>query len=159
MKNNHRWIWLILVIMLAVFFKWQSGGFYGADKRPVYEEFVLKSKSDCDVTRQPCSARSKQIEVALQFHEQPSGLKAFPVSISVKGLKQPQAAKMLLQFSMSGMDMGQLRQVLKWDESAKRWHGQVILPICSTGRRDWKVELELISDKRIYLAKFAFVVK
>jgi len=159
LKNNRRWVFLFVVALVAVFFQWRGGGYYGDDKRPVYQEHVLKTDAGCDVARQPCTARLDKVAIVLTFSEQPSGLKVFPVQVSIKGLKQPQTAKLSLTFSMKGMDMGQVRQLLKWNKEKQYWQGQSILPICSTGRRDWRVSLELMSDKTIYLADFSFVVK
>ena len=158
-KNNHRWLWLILVAVLAFFIQLTGGRFYGKDKRPVYQEILLKPAAGCDIAKQPCTARSDQVAVTLAFAEQPSGLKVFPVQVSARGLKHPETARLTLVFTMSGMDMGQVKQVLKWNQQKQQWQGQSILPICSTGRRDWNVRLELISKEVIYLADFSFVVK
>jgi hypothetical protein len=53
---------------------------------------------------------------------------------------------------MPNMDMGFNRFDLR-QQADETWQGQALLPVCSMGRRDWRVTVEVIG-KRSYVGEF-----
>lgn len=65
-------------------------------------------------------------------------LKPFIVHIVDKDNAIQQAK---VQFEMKAMDMGINQYVFKKDDDS--WQADVVIPICTTGRRDWLVEFDI----------------
>lgn len=88
--------------------------------------------------------------VKVRFSRPPQLLTPMQIEVDAVG-----AAKVAASFQMSDMDMGVNRYVLRPDAAARRWSGQVILPVCVAGRSDWLLTVDV--DGREY--RFAFVVE
>lgn len=149
---------LIIVIMLGVawFLSLRDGG-SGLPTGPVYEQVRLQGDPQCDVSAAPCVKSAKGMRLTLALLDKPSGLRPFPVQVTTEASDALQITHVKLIFSMTGMHMGDLKQSLR--REGDQWVGQAILPICTSGRSDWQVQVEVIADKTIYLADYAFTLK
>jgi hypothetical protein len=66
----------------------------------------------------------------------------------------PPVRELQLEFTMSAMDMGQNRYRLLPEGNG--WVGLVTLPICTTGRGDWRVTVRALGEERQWEAVFPF---
>lgn len=84
----------------------------------------------------------------LRFTPQPEALRPFQAELVVN---EPIAGA-LLDFDMAGMEMGvnevELQPAAARQKPAQgqRWLGKVVLPVCSSGRRDWLARLEIDTE-------------
>lgn len=75
-------------------------------------------------------------------------MRPFDVSIRLAGFKEP-PARVELSFRMSDMYMGDNRYSLSRAPDGS-WSGRVILPICTTRRLDWLVDVSLgLADETV----------
>lgn len=156
--NKRNTVILLVTSLLAAYLHFQQNGLF-QKKLDVYEQISLLSKSGCDVTRTPCPAFDGNISILLTLGDMPVGLKSFPVDVLIEGLNQYEVKKVIVSFAMKNMFMGKQQKTLKWNAAVKKWQGMAILPICSTGRRDWYVTVEVIVDGIIYLAGYNFTLQ
>lgn len=112
----------------------------------------IQSSDICDPTLKACRIVVDSHFVSLKFLQQASALKAFPVLVTtdIKNLQQ-----VGLRFYMRGMSMGyNTFELQKMD--AGQWQSDIILPVCSTGSKDWHVELQLLFENRLVISDFYF---
>jgi len=152
---------LIIVIMVGVawFLSIRQGRFADDAEYAQYEQIRLQGDNHCDVTSAACIKAGDDMRMSLALLDKPSGLRPFPVQVSIESPQSLQAAKVKLLFSMTDMQMGDLKQTLAQDNDSGHWMGNAILPICTSGRSDWHVQVEVIIEKKIYLADYQFVLK
>jgi hypothetical protein len=72
---------------------------------------------------------------SVRFDHQPDALKPFQISV-----EWPDVSEVHASFQMHGMQMGFNRYRLVQQEPG-RWQGEVMLPACIQGRKDWLVVL------------------
>ncbi len=156
---NQRSVLIILMMLLIAYFLQLREGYFSVDRQStVYLQQQLVVDRDCDVTQGKCNSSRDELRLSLALLEQPGALQSFPAEVNVEGLGSPEHLDIGLVFSMKGMDMGDLRQKLVFDRQTKTWRGQVILPICSTGRRDWLARVDVINGDTIYTAAYEFTL-
>lgn len=85
-------------------------------------------------------------QASLRFDRQPDALKPFRISAEWPGTHEVHAS-----FRMQGMEMGFNRYKLVEAEPG-RWRGEVMLPACIQGRKDWLVVLS--ADGKRYALPF-----
>lgn len=73
----------------------------------------------------------------------PAPLQSFEVSVQVA-----RAREVALEFNMQGMEMGPNRYRLSQHDGY--WRGRVTLPACVSGRRDWRMIVE-VDGRRVAL--------
>lgn len=73
---------------------------------------------------------------SVRFSAQPAPMEAFGVQVTAPG-----AARVSAEFQMVGMDMGFNRYDLRPENGT--FGAEVTLPVCVSGRRDWKLFLEI----------------
>lgn len=120
------------------------------------QAILLNADPACNPSDQPCTIGDTALTVTLNLAEQISPLKAFPVSVSLTGTVAAMANQVTIDFSMIGMNMGINRFALH-RQIDNLWQGQALLPVCSMGRRDWQVTVEIASNTS-YLARFNLIV-
>jgi hypothetical protein len=76
-----------------------------------------------------------------------------PFAIELETPEEVDAAG--VDFSMVDMDMGLNRYRLVRGEDGL-WRGNAMLPVCTTGRRDWLATVEIADDGTAYAAEFFF---
>jgi hypothetical protein len=85
-------------------------------------------------------------EASIRFDRQPDALKPFRIAVS-----WPEAREVHASFQMRGMEMGFNRYKLVEAEPGK-WLGEVMLPACIQGRKDWLVIVS--ADGKTYALPF-----
>lgn len=103
---------------------------------------VIKTK--CRIDLAPCELtdEANTFKVTVQGEIKP--LKKFSVKLTDKnGLLETANVKL----SMKDMDMG--KNIFSFEKVQQDlWNADVIIPVCTTGRRDWEMELELSSKAK-----------
>lgn len=107
----------------------------------------------CHPLEQTCTVQIASGTLALHITGPVAALQAFPVAVRVDSATPPE--RVSVRFDMVGMDMGSNRFVLQ--PTAGVWQGQAVLPVCSAGRQDWQVTVEVIGAPA-YTAVFALTV-
>ncbi len=105
----------------------------------------------CDPSQTLCSAGDGERRLALRLQGPVTGLRPFRVELVAAGMKVREAQ---LEFTMPDMDMGQNRYRLLPEGNG--WVGLVTLPICTTGRSDWRVTVRVLGDEQQWEAGFRF---
>ena len=85
-------------------------------------------------------------EASIRFDRQPDALKPFHIAVLWPGAREVRAS-----FQMHGMEMGFNRYKLVEAEPGK-WRGEVMLPACIQGRKDWLVVVN--ADGKQYALPF-----
>lgn len=83
--------------------------------------------------------RSKMAQ--LRFSHPPKALQAFTIT-----LQAPDARQVTAEFQMQQMEMGPNRYTFMTDK-AGQFVAHVTLPVCVTGRRDWKLHLQIDTQR------------
>lgn len=94
-----------------------------------------------------CSFNHHGAPASVRFASQPAPMEAFGVRVTAPG-----AARVSAEFQMVGMDMGFNRYDLHAGADGA-FAAQVTLPVCVSGRRDWKLYLEI--DGTRYMLPFS----
>ncbi len=113
----------------------------------------LLGQVDCQTGQ--CLLQAQQMAVALHLPDHIKPLQPFTVSIALDTNLAVDAVK--VNFVMPGMDMGENRYVFSRGAEGD-WTGQPMLPICVTGRSDWRAKLEVEAEGVVYQAWFDFVI-
>ena len=112
----------------------------------------------CNITQGFCSAVLGGTRLQLRIGPGVSALKPFPIQVRAEGVDKEKVRNVIVSYSMKGMDMGPNRTTLK-PTTRMQWEGSSVLPVCTSGRSDWLAEVQLIEDKRLLSARFAFTLK
>ena len=140
---------LVLVTLLLV------AGFYlrglVTQQTPqLAKTILLNSESTCDLNQQGCIARRADKSLELRFNSPARYLTKFAVAVKTTGFDSQPIEKMLLDFSMPGMQMGINRFALHKVNDQNDWQGVAILPVCISGRKDWRVTLYVETKQASY---------
>ncbi|MGD8796197.1 MAG: hypothetical protein PVH51_05050 [Thiohalophilus sp.] len=141
---------LIAGLLIAVIGVWMYSALYS----PVPDEHRLMEivQVDCRNTQQACVVRHSQLgELQLRFPQGAYYMQPFKAELETA--RDTELEAVTLDLAMSGMNMGQNRFQLK-AVSDNLWRGSLLLPICVTGRVDWKLTLEVVRDGQRYQATF-----
>ena len=147
-------ILFIMLLVSAYLHFMQSSG--KNDAAIIYEQISLTTDTDCNIVETTCEGRAEELSIDLKFGDKPSGLKAFPVVVTINNGAKKNIKTVLVNFTMKNMSMGKQYRTLIKNSETSQWEGQVILPICSTGRRDWHVTVDIISESVIFSADYEF---
>ena len=113
---------------------------------------MLKTDRDCDLSKQACTAGLNSKTIKLTLQQPVRYLTKFQVQVQVDGFEQNEITKMVIDFTMPGMNMGVNRFGLQETQTSNSWQGMAILPVCVTGRLDWQATLFIATDKSNYTA-------
>ena len=119
----------------------------------------MKTASPCDLNSQTCMANIEQRSVRLRFKQTVKYLTRFDVEVVTDGFASSEIESMSVDFSMLDMTMGINRFSLKRTDKKDVWQGMAILPVCITGRSDWRVKLYLANSQTDYIAIFNLEVE
>ena len=119
---------------------------------------ALVPAPDCDAARMPCTGFGDGVEVRLRIRPGARALEPFPLQVQVSGEAAAEIREVRVRFEMPGMDMGRNRYRLE-HRGEGLWGAQVILPLCTTGRRDWLALVELELGDRVLEGRFPFVTR
>lgn len=124
-----------------------------ASEDPVANVVVLSVQEPCDPVVSTCvAAADGGLTLGIRMLGRVRTLTKFPIEVQVTGM-QPQ--EVIAEFSMVDMDMGQNRYRLVRDP-AGTWRAEVILPLCTSGRRDWVAAISAHATDRTATARFPF---
>jgi hypothetical protein len=157
---NQRTVLIVsMMLMVSFFLLLREGYLTGNQQHPVYQQYRLIVDAGCDITQTGCNSSADGIRLRLELKDSPGALRPFPAHVQIDGLQNPEQVDVRVIFSMQGMDMGDLRQKLVFNQQTGEWSGQVILPICTSGRSDWLARMEVVDRETIYVADYAFVLQ
>ncbi len=144
---------LFITLLFAGYFQLlQSSG--DGNQSVVYEQKTLMTKSGCHVVESGCPAYGDNLDVFFKIIGNPGTLKAFPVELNIDSRSGQNIQKVFISFTMKNMSMGKQQFKLSQDKKTSKWTGKVILPICSTGRKDWHIRVDILDASIIYVAGF-----
>lgn len=105
----------------------------------------------CQLDTAPCVASAQDQSITVRLSETVHYLKPFQLSINLDGFNKAKILRVEAIFDMQDMEMGLNRYLL--DNMAKQvWSGRIILPVCNSGRSDWRVTVKIITDTGQYQA-------
>ena len=135
----------------------------------VYLQKLLKTEPDnvipmqvaegCDLATQACVAKLADKTVSLKLSQPVRYLQKITLSVTTTGFETAAIGKMLLDFSMTDMQMGINRFALNYSQAQQSWQGLAMIPVCVSGRRDWQARLYLQTAGQTYLALFNLTVE
>ena len=102
-----------------------------------------------------CTVSDTAATITLRLGDNIKPLTPFPILVSLTGIAATRVNKVTVYFTMVNMDMG----INGFDLSQRvdgTWQGQALLPVCSMGRRDWQVTIEVASDTP-YVGEFSLL--
>lgn len=117
---------------------------------------LLAADPACDPSVTTCTAHGQALRMELRLGDGVRPLEHFPVEVTLDGPAAAKVHRVSLRFTMVGMDMGVNRFGLD-TRGGGVWQGQALLPICSTGRQDWKISVEATGNRR-YEVEFSMVL-
>lgn len=99
-------------------------------------------KVDCPDLVKGCQVPFGEQQVEVRFLAAPITLQHFGLQVKVSD-----ARHIAVDMAMQGMNMGQNHYVLKRIADGE-WHGNILLPVCASGARNWLMTLEVDGEKR-----------
>jgi hypothetical protein len=145
---------LLAVLMLAL-----AGYWLGEPAEAERPSRQLQTETDCQPIDRWCHAGKGRYGLALRIDGPVIPLTAFPVELEIEGLDAASIESVKLSFEMQGMDMGLNRFELEpVSDPAHKAHfrGMAMLPVCVTGRADWRVIASVATATGVYEAGFDF---
>jgi len=147
--------WLLVPVLAALGY-WLGGqtGELVGPRQPASATIVnlAPPSPDCPVIGEGCTVDgAAAASMELRFRGPVKPLEPFTVTLETE---QPLDA-VSLEFDMTAMDMGVNRFELHRQPDGA-WQGQVVLPMCSTGRRDWVATLDARHGDTAYRARIPF---
>lgn len=123
------------------------------------EATVLELRdADCRVDQSRCTAQSDALAVTLSLGQEAPVMKPFPIQAEIVTGQRLKLRAVSVDFRMVGMDMGRNEYRLEPGDDGS-WKGMAILPVCTTGRRDWQAVVEAETEGgRRFQAVFPFQV-
>lgn len=146
-------IGLVIVLLITR----DLGKRYFLSKLVTKQLIQMRIGSDCNPRTQACSAVHDKRTIVFRLDESVHYLKPFQVNVIPYGFEQTTIKSITTTFSMLGMEMG-LNQFKMSEIGTGQWQGQVILPVCSSRRTDWIVEVLLETDESLYRAEYPLQV-
>ncbi|VAX11985.1 hypothetical protein MNBD_GAMMA24-2510 [hydrothermal vent metagenome] len=113
--------------------------------------------TDCKPERKPCSVSLGDRQLRFNLPKKAFYLRPFPVLVLLTGFTPDEIKSVSSRFEMTDMNMG-FNQV-QLSEKNRRWQGQAILPVCSSGSHDWLAVIEVKTGTTVYRARFNFSVE
>lgn len=162
-------IWRTVMFAVALLLV-LSAGWWGRQRMPTLDERpdvpaqTLVVAADCDV-RTLCRAMSDDLDLELQLGPRIKALEPFTVHLRKTRGTLSEQAEIELRFVMQGMDMGEHHYRLTpvpdalVDGQNSYWRSMATLPVCSSGRRDWLLILDIRDMDRQWRAELPFSVE
>ncbi|WP_297528568.1 hypothetical protein [Thiohalobacter sp.] len=115
-------------------------------------------EAGCDAAAGPCGAEGEALSIRFRLGAPVRPLSRFDIELVAEGPSAGRIAQVEVWFEMADMDMGLNRYRL--DARGKgRWTGAAMLPVCTSGRSDWRARVRVAEAQRTYEAVFPFRVK
>lgn len=147
MKN----LWVLVVIVFFILLGFGLSRMNQPDMTPdLNRSELIGMVEDCDLAEQGCVFNSYQLELDRPVR---------PLSLFKARLKSEHPVdSAVLYLEMKDMDMGINRFKLV-PQSEGNWETDVMIPVCSTGRRDWLVSLVVQEEGRTRRVVFPLSVE
>lgn len=139
----------LLILMLVLLSACDSS--VNREDKPVVD---VGSADGCDAAEQVCRVAHSGIELQMELEKNLRPLQPFQLQLQIAGIQQQMIEEVVVDFFMEGMDMGINHYRLL--RGTNGWQGEITLPICVPGRKDWRAEVEVIDNKQRYRALFRF---
>ncbi|MBI3562665.1 MAG: hypothetical protein HY080_13215 [Gammaproteobacteria bacterium] len=140
---------VIIVISVAVW-RFAPGISSWYDPRP-----VVKTRSECNLNTQSCTLRLGNTEAVISVAPPPEYFKPSVFTLQTAAQPNPAFQTISVRLVMPGMEMHLPPVALKALppplNTATRWQGIFMIPICSSGRHDWEVQLEVATATTRFL--------
>jgi len=137
-----------LVFLLSVFLVSYLLGSLLENNRQTESFF---NKSTCDLLNGSCHIVNRDIEYEIAFDGVPSPLTPFGIRLTALDSKISHVG---IEFEMEEMDMG--NNFYSLENKGKFWDAQVLLPVCSLGRNDWLLRVNVVRDEVMYSTELKF---
>lgn len=154
-----KWTIITLVLFVAGLATYQF--VIPSAKQDTQSVLLKTTTSQCDPVKSSCEAGDNQHSVTLHFPGNVAYLKPFKMQVTLRGFRQEEIKKIIVDFKMVGMDMGMNRYTLLPVEDGDGnvvYQGEGILPVCVSGRVDWVANTEVMTADKLYEAVFEFKV-
>jgi hypothetical protein len=116
------------------------------------QTIVLPADRACHPVGKACTVSDVALTLTLRLGDSVQPLKAFPVLVELAGETAAKVNQVAVSFTMVNMEMGVNRFALR-QRADGMWQGQALLPVCSNGRQDWRVTVEVAGDTA-YVGEF-----
>lgn len=148
MKSAFITIFLLILIGLGFL----AGQYLSYDKQQSASDIHLIGKSvDCLLSESPCQVSG----YTLEFKDRPiRPLTPIPVELQTAD----EISSVVLDLEMIDMDMGVNRFRLS-QKAGGTWKGNIMIPVCATGSRDWVANMLIQSEQGTGKVVFSFVVQ
>ena len=143
-------ITIFLLILIALGFL--AGQYLSHDKQQSAHDVRLLGKSfDCLLSEGPCQVAG----YTLEFKDRPIR-PLTPIRVEMQAAAN--VSSVVLDLEMIDMDMGVNRFRLSQDAGGI-WKGEIMIPVCATGRRDWIANMLIESEQGAGKVVYSFVVQ
>ncbi|TDY01162.1 hypothetical protein [Thiohalophilus thiocyanatoxydans] len=148
---------LLLVVLIAIAggYSWVAIDHTDNDPAPAAPTETVSlqvTETACRDTRAACRATHPELgDISLRFPEGAYYMQRFEAELRLA--KSTELDRVTLDLDMTEMDMGRNRFTLS-PAGEGIWRGELLLPICVTGRVDWQVRVQLDRGERRYEAAF-----
>ena len=140
MKKKYQFIFLLIFGALVL-----AGNIYLSQPNHKQIENVKPNMTTCRIDLAPCKIISGSDTYMVIIEDEVKPLKRFSVELLDKSNLLESAT---VEFRMKDMDMG--KNIFLFEKiNSGIWNASVIIPICTTGRRDWELELVLSSGDKV----------
>jgi len=152
---------LLLVVVIAIAGGYSWVAIYHTDNdtapaAPAETVSLQVTETACRDTRAVCRATHPKLgDITLRFPEGAYYMQRFEAELRLA--KAIELDQVTLDLQMTGMDMGRNRFKLS-SAGDGIWRGELLLPICVTGRVDWQISVQVDSAGRRYTAQFPLMV-
>ncbi len=120
------------------------------------EKKTFSYRTSCNPLKNACEFIQSKKNYRLEFTGKPSSLVPFSVIITSDKLS-PQTID--ISFEMQAMEMGlsdfQMRYITA-EGQKPLWRAKVLLPVCSLGRNDWRLNVKIRSNNELHVTEFGF---
>lgn len=143
---------IVLGLVLLIGIGYLIGHYYSANSgRKVVDYPLIGEAQNCDLSERACAVD----DYSLEFLDRPI-LPLKPIRVELRTSRE--ILSVILDLEMLDMDMGINRFALK-KTGQDTWTGTVMIPVCATGRRDWRVNMLLVTPEGARKAIYSFVVQ
>ena len=128
-----------------------------SDKKIIY----MKKLNDCNIYTDGCTFLDEERQIKIKFTGEVRTMKSFGISTKFENFNNT-IDNVSVTFKMKSMDMGLNKFSLNKQDISSGisglWLGNILLPICVSKRSDWEMQLNIETEKNIYLADDSIVI-
>ena len=140
MEKKHQFILFVMLGILVV-----VGNVFLIEPKDNQLENAQTIKTKCRVDLAPCEITSDNNSYKVIVEGEVKPLKKFLIKLQDQNNSLNSA---VIEFRMKDMDMG--KNIFPFERiELGAWNANVIIPICTTDRRGWELELLLSSEDKV----------